>query len=80
MNSEMGSGKWLLKGIGFQLGVGFTVAMLISQIGTLIFYGEFATGFVPAVVIAILMTAFLVYSIKKADGKRRIMELAKEEM
>ncbi|MCD4714010.1 MAG: ferrous iron transporter B [Clostridiales bacterium] len=80
MNSEMGSGKWLLKGVGFQLGVGFTVAMLISQIGTLIFYGEFATGFVPAVVIAILMTAFLVYSIKKADGKRRIMELAEEEM
>lgn len=80
MNSEMGSGKWLLRGIGFQLGVGFTVAMLISQIGTLIFYGEFATGFVPAVVIAILMTAFLVYSIKKADGKRRIMELAEEEM
>ncbi len=80
MNSEMGSGKWLLKGIGFQLGVGFTVAMLISQIGTLVFYGEFATGFVSAVVIAILLTVFLIYSIKKADSKRRIMKLAEKEM
>ncbi|MBE0450520.1 MAG: ferrous iron transporter B [Clostridia bacterium] len=80
MNSEMGSGKWLLRGVGFQLGVGFTLAMLISQIGTLVFYGEFATGFVPAVVIAVLMTVFLVYSIRKADVKRQIMELAEEEM
>jgi ferrous iron transport protein B len=80
MNSEMGSGKWLLRGVGFQLGVGFTLAMLISQIGTLVFYGETATGFVPAIVITILLSAFLVYSIRKADVKRQILELAEEEI
>jgi ferrous iron transport protein B len=80
MNSEMGSGKWLLRGVGFQLGVGFTIAMLISQIGTLVFYGETAAGFVPSIVITILLSAFLVYSIRKADVKRQILELAEEEI
>ncbi len=36
MNSEMKSGKWLLAGIGLQLGIGYTVAYLIYTVGTLI--------------------------------------------
>jgi ferrous iron transport protein B len=36
MNAEMKSTKWLLGAIGFQLGVGYTVAYLVYTIGTLI--------------------------------------------
>ena len=36
MNAEMKSGKWLLGGIGLQLGVGYTVGYLVYTIGTLI--------------------------------------------
>ncbi len=36
MNAEMKSGKWVLGGIGLQLGVGYTVGYLVYTIGTLI--------------------------------------------
>ncbi len=36
MNAEMKSAKWLWGGIGFQLGVGFTVGYLVYTLGTLI--------------------------------------------
>ena len=36
MNSEMKSTKWVLGGIGLQLGVGFTVSYLVYTVGTLI--------------------------------------------
>jgi len=36
MNAEMKSAKWLLGGIGLQLGVGYTVSYLVYTIGTLI--------------------------------------------
>jgi ferrous iron transport protein B len=70
MNSEMGSKKWLFRGLAFQFGVGYMVAMLISQIGSLIVYGTPAVGFGPAIVIAVLMALFLVFIIKRADFKR----------
>ena len=36
MNSEMKSAKWLWGGIGFQLGVGYTIGYLVYTIGTLV--------------------------------------------
>ena len=36
MNAEMKSSKWLWAGIGFQLGIGYTVAYFIYTVGTLI--------------------------------------------
>jgi len=70
MNSEMGSRKWLFKALGFQFGVGYTLAMLVTQIGSLIVYGKPAVGFVPAIFLAIIITIYLVITIKKADAKR----------
>lgn len=76
MNSEMGSKKWLFKAIGFQFGVGYVLAMLITQIGTLIIEGKTATGFVPSIFVTVAIVAYLVFAIKKADTKR--MELGVE--
>jgi len=70
MNSEMGSKKWLWKALGFQFGVGYVLAMWVTQIGSLIVYGAPAVGFVPAVVITVLTVGYIVYAIKKADGER----------
>ena len=37
MNSEMKSAKWLWGSVGFQLGIGYTIAYIVYTIGTLIF-------------------------------------------
>lgn len=71
MNSEMGSKKWLFRGIAFQLGIGYTLAMLASQIGWLIVYGEPGTGFVPAIVVTVCMALFLILLIRKVDAGHR---------
>lgn len=74
MRSEMGDRKWLFRGLSFQLSVGFLVAMLITQIGTPIFYGKIATGFIPSIFVLIFYCVLLVYLFKRADGKRELIE------
>jgi len=70
MNSEMGSKKWLFRGLAFQFGVGYTLAMLVTQVGSLIVYGTPATGFVPSIVVAVLMIILVAFIIRRADFKR----------
>ena len=65
MNAEFKDKKWLAKAILFQLGTGYMVAMLITQIGTIIAYGELARGFVPAIVITIGMIGLIMYLVKQ---------------
>lgn len=68
MRTEMGSKKWLLKGLAFQFSFGYILAMLISQLGTLLVYGKPAVGFIPAVIILGVVLAYLIYKFKKADS------------
>ena len=49
MKSEMKSNKWLLKSVLLQLSVGYIVAMITYQVGTILVYKELAQGFIPAV-------------------------------
>jgi len=65
MNAELGSKKWLFRALGFQLAVGYTLAMIIAQFGTLIVYGEFALGFVPAMILLILIVLFLIIKLTR---------------
>jgi ferrous iron transport protein B len=71
MNAELGSKKWLFRAIGFQLGVGYSLAMIISQVGSLILYGEPATGFIPSIIVAVVIVGFVIYKIKKSDEKAK---------
>jgi len=64
MNSEMQSKGWLWSAIGLQMCVGYTVAFLVNQVGTLITAGHFAAGFVPGA-IAILVMIFVVVMIAR---------------
>ena len=54
MKSEMKSNKWLLKSVLLQLSVGYIVAMITYQVGTILVYKELAQGFIPAVIILAL--------------------------
>ena len=60
MNSEMQSKKWLWGGIALQLSVGYTIAFLVYQIGTLITTGKLGNGFVPGLIAVLAMVAVLV--------------------
>ena len=64
MNSEMQSKGWLWCAIGLQMCVGYTLAFLINQIGTLVTAGHFAAGFIPGA-IAILVMIFAVVMISR---------------
>ncbi len=60
MNSEMKSAKWLWGGIGLQLCVGYTVAFLVYQVGTLITTGSVGTAFLPGLAAVVVMVAIVV--------------------
>lgn len=70
MNSEMGSKKWLYRGLAFQFGVGYVLAMVITQVGSLIVYKAPAAGWQPAIVVTIIMIAYISYAIKRTDRIR----------
>ncbi len=70
MNAEMEDRKWLFRAIGFQLGMGYGLALLITQVGTILLEGRLATGFVPAVFAAALMAAYVIFSIRRNDRER----------
>ena len=64
MKSEMKSNKWLLKSVLLQLSVGYIVAMITYQVGTILVYKELAQGFIPAVIILSLAVFYVLYKIK----------------
>ncbi|MBV1758358.1 MAG: ferrous iron transporter B [Dethiosulfatibacter sp.] len=79
MNSELGSKKWLFRAIGFQLGVGYVVAMVISQIGSIIVYGETAIGFGSSIFVLISIILLVTRLIHKSDNKvKQILAEASE--
>ncbi|MBE6913550.1 MAG: ferrous iron transporter B [Ruminococcaceae bacterium] len=67
MNSELKSKKWLWGGIALQFGVGFTVGILVYQIGTLITTGTFGAGFVPGMAFIAVCVAVVVWLIRKTN-------------
>ena len=69
MNSEMQSKKWLWGGIALQLSVGYTVAFLVYQIGTLITTGKLGNGFVPGLIAVLAIVTVVVGVIYRANKK-----------
>jgi len=75
LNSEMGDRKWLGKALLFQMSVGYFLAMLVTQVGSLIVYGAPAAGFVPAIIVTVLFILLITYLIKRADRKRNAIKI-----
>ena len=72
MNSEMKSAKWLWSGIALQLGVGYTVAFSVNQIGTLVTTGSLARGFLPGLAFVLAFVGILAYLCIRADRRARV--------
>jgi ferrous iron transport protein B len=69
MNAEMDSKKWLWAGIGFQFGVGYTVAYFVYQAGTLITTGSFGSGVIPGLVAILVFVAVIASLIRSKEQK-----------
>ncbi len=77
MNAEMKSAKWLWGGIGLQLAVGYTVAFLVYQIGTLITTGALGAAFLPGLIAVLAMVAVVVVLCINADNKLKNEHITK---
>jgi len=67
MNAEMESKKWLWAGIGFQFGVGYTVAYFVYQVGTLIATGSFGSGAIPGLFAVLCFAVIIAYLIRSNE-------------
>ena len=76
MNAEMENRKWLVAGIGFQFGVGYTVAFFVYQLGTLVTTGSFGAAVIPGLAVVLLFAGVIVYLIrsKEQSGENRLKE------
>ena len=70
MNAEMKSKRWVLFGVGLQLGVGYTVAFLTFFIGTLFTGGSFGAPWMPVLGWAILVALVAVCAAVIVKNKR----------
>ena len=78
MRSEMKSAKWLWSGIALQLGVGFTVAFLVYQIGTFVTVGGFGNAFNSGIIAIAVMTLFVTMLIVNTNIKLKKEKLLKK--
>ena len=62
IRAEMNSSKWTWGAVGFQLSMGYVLAFLIYQIGTLITTGNFGSGIIGGA-IAVAAIAAIVASL-----------------
>lgn len=67
MNSEIKSKKWLFGGIALQFATGYVIGFLVYQIGTLVTEGTVGAGFVPGLIVLIVIVAVIVSLIKKTN-------------
>ena len=64
MRTELKSTAWLLVALSLQLGVGYLLALVVYQIGTVIAYGELGSGFIASLVVLALAIIGITYLIK----------------
>ena len=69
MNSELESPKWLWGAIGFQIGMGYVLAFIVYQLGTLFTAGTLGQGFWGGLIAVAIMIAAVVYLVKKGEKK-----------
>jgi len=68
MNAELDSKKWLFGAIGFQLGMGYTLAYFIYQIGTFVTTGSFGLGALYGLIGVAIYVGVIVYLIKRNES------------
>ena len=61
MNAELESKKWTVFAVVLQLLIGYVVALVIYQLGTIIFYQELGRGFIMSLVILAVSIVGFIY-------------------
>lgn len=77
MNAEMESKTWVFGAVGFQLSMGYVVAFIIYQVGTLIESGSVGTGFLPGLIAVVAIVAYIGYLMKKGSQMDSELSLQK---
>ncbi len=72
IRAEVNSAKWTFGAIGFQLAVGYTLAFLVYQVGTLITTGSLGSGFIAGLIAVLAIAFFIGWLIVKGENKARI--------
>lgn len=67
MHSEINDRRWFWGGVGLQFATGFTVAYLTYQVGTLITTGSFGEGFLPGLILVVILAAILISLIRNTN-------------
>lgn len=69
MNAEVQDKKWLMAGIGLQLGTGYTISFFVYQIGTWITTGALGIGFLPGLAAVAVFAGILIFLIRRTDKR-----------
>lgn len=72
MRSELESSKWLWGAVGFQMGMGYTIAFLVYQVGTLITTGTLGEGFIGGLIAVAIIVGFVAYLMRKGSKSAQI--------
>lgn len=67
MNAEMKSVKWFWGGIGLQFAVGYSLAFLVYQFGTLFTTGAFGTGFLGGLLAVLAIAGVIAAMILRSN-------------
>lgn len=76
MKSELKSKEWFRNGVILQFSVGYLIAMVVYQVGTLVTYGKFGSGFMASVVI---LVASVIYFKLLIDKGKKLKSISSKE-
>lgn len=71
MNAEMESKKWLWAGVSFQFGMGYTVAFVAYQVGTLLTTGSFGAGVIPGLIFVSVLAGIIVVLARNSEQRAK---------
>ena len=69
MNAEIDDKRWFWGGIALQIGVGYSVAYIVYQAGTLMTTGAVGDGFIPGLAVLSVFAAIVVFLCIRTDRK-----------
>ena len=72
MRSELESSKWLWGAVGFQMGMGYVIAFLVYQGGTLITTGSLGEGFIGGLIAVVMIVGYVAYLMRKGSKNSQI--------
>ena len=79
MNAEMKSAKWLWGGICLQLTIGYAVAFLVYQVGTVIISGKLGVAFLPGLAAVLVAVGIISMLIINTNRKIKMQQNSKAD-